>query len=154
MATRRASDSSAPRIPEPPTGAARRRGAHRLRPDDRLKRRADFERTRRTGCRISDGRLVLWAAPNALPQARLGILVSRRHGSAVARNRLKRLLREAFRLSRAELPAGVDLVCTVQPGVALGLSTALESLRVLARRAARRLARSGDAPAGEGARPA
>jgi ribonuclease P protein component len=97
---------------------------------------------------------VLWAAPNALPQARLGIMVSRRHGSAVARNRLKRLLREAFRLSRAELPAGVDLVCTVQPGVALGLSAALESLRVLARRAARRLARSGGAPPGEEARPA
>jgi ribonuclease P protein component len=141
MATRQASHSSAPRVPEPPGGAAAQRGALRLRARDRLKRKADFDRVRRTGCRASDGRLAVWLAPNGLPHARLGIMVSRRHGSAVVRNRIKRLLREAFRLSRAELPACVDLLCTVHPGVSLGLSAALESLRVLARRAARRLAR-------------
>jgi ribonuclease P protein component len=41
---------------------------------------------------------------------RLGVSVSKDHGGAVRRNKLKRLLREAFRLERAQLPAGVDLV--------------------------------------------
>lgn len=47
---------------------------------------------------------------NSLPHARLGLSVSRRVGKAVARNRWKRLLREAFRLEQQQLPPGVDLV--------------------------------------------
>jgi len=47
---------------------------------------------------------------NSLPHARLGLSVSRRVGKAVARNRWKRLLREAFRLEQHRLPPGVDLV--------------------------------------------
>lgn len=41
---------------------------------------------------------------------RLGVSVSKDHGGAVRRNKLKRLLREAFRLERAALPRGLDLV--------------------------------------------
>jgi ribonuclease P protein component len=43
-------------------------------------------------------------------QVRLGVSVSKDHGGAVRRNKLKRLLREAFRLERAQLPRGLDLV--------------------------------------------
>ncbi len=41
---------------------------------------------------------------------RVGLSVSKDHGGAVRRNKLKRLLREAFRLQRSSLPPGLDLV--------------------------------------------
>lgn len=43
-------------------------------------------------------------------RSRLGVSVSKDHGGAVRRNKLKRLLREAFRLTRAQLPNGLDIV--------------------------------------------
>lgn len=60
--------------------------------------------------------LVVYAAPNDLPYSRFGLVVGRKHGIAVRRNRLKRLLREAARLETAALPAGFDLICIPHPG--------------------------------------
>jgi ribonuclease P protein component len=50
--------------------------------------------------------------------ARLGISVSRKVGNAVCRNRIKRWLREFFRVNREELPAGTELSVVVKPGAA------------------------------------
>jgi ribonuclease P protein component len=61
------------------------------------------------------GPLVIYARPNALAGLRLGLSVSRRVGGAVKRNRVKRLLREAFRLQQHDLPDGYDVVINVQP---------------------------------------
>ena len=47
--------------------------------------------------------------------ARLGLSVSKDHGPAVRRNKIKRLLREAFRLERYALPADLDLVLIPRP---------------------------------------
>lgn len=65
--------------------------------------------------RVSDGRLVLYVGPNTCGFARLGVSVGRSCGGAVQRNRIKRLLREAFRLSQQEIPSDLDYVVMMAP---------------------------------------
>lgn len=100
----------------------------------RLRKQAEFVRVLRRGRRLIDGRITLWGLENQTGATRLGLTVSRRHGDAVQRNRLKRILREAFRLSRARLPAGWDLVCRPRIGADIDRAGAIESLVRLARR--------------------
>ena len=100
----------------------------------RLRRRSEFLRLFRHGRRGGDRRLEVWVLPNDLGYSRLGLIVGRRHGGAVRRNRIKRVLREAFRISRAKLPSGLDIACTPRAGADIGLPEALESLvRITAR---------------------
>lgn len=65
--------------------------------------------------------MTIYARPNELSHLRLGISISRRVGSAPKRNRIKRLLREAFRLRQHDLPAGYDLIIVVRPHEVLSL---------------------------------
>jgi len=65
--------------------------------------------------RFRDGLLTLYVAENDSGQARLGISVSKSWGNAVVRNRMKRLLREAFRQSSG-IAAGFDYLVIVAPG--------------------------------------
>jgi ribonuclease P protein component len=83
--------------------------------------------------RRSDGPLTVYTRPNGLAWSRLGISISRRAGSAVQRNRLKRLLREAFRIGRPELPKGYDWVVVVRGHAPMTLGMYGEKLRKLTR---------------------
>jgi ribonuclease P protein component len=66
-------------------------------------------------CRAGDALLALWMAANECGHPRLGVSVGKACGNAVARNRLKRLLREAFRVSQDRIPQNVDYVLMMAP---------------------------------------
>ncbi len=65
--------------------------------------------------RFTDGLLILYIAENDGKIARLGIAVNKSIGSAVVRNRLKRLVREAFRLNQQAIPQGFDYLFMFSP---------------------------------------
>ena len=85
----------------------------------RLSRSAEFERVYRQGRSVGNRFLVLYAFPRAGANAedgpRLGLSVSRKVGGAVDRNRVKRLLREAFAGEVERMPANHDVVLVARP---------------------------------------
>ncbi len=103
----------------------------------RISSTREFQHILDHGGRATDSRLTLWAAPNGRDHPRLGLVVGRKHGNAPRRNRLKRLLREAFRLLQHELPGGWDFVASPRGGAELDLADCQESLRRLATRLTR-----------------
>src|SRR5262245_50732213 len=113
------------------------RRAYRIRSDH------DFSRAFARRCRASDDLVAVFGGENGLSHPRLGLSVSRRIGPAVVRNRWKRLLREAFRLERTKLPAGIDLVVVPRQGASPSLAALRDSLVTLAAGVSARLRRSG-----------
>jgi ribonuclease P protein component len=111
----------------------------RFLPAYRIRKGDDFRRAFQRRASAGDALLVLYAHRNSLTHPRLGISASRKLGPAVARNRWKRLLREAFRIARQRLPEGVDLVIVPRRDIEPTLAGLLESLPRLASRAARKL---------------
>ena len=98
----------------------------------RLASNRQFEAVLARKQRVSDGLLILYAAENGCDYPRLGVSVGKSCGSAVVRNRLKRLLREAFRQNQNSIPAGFDYLLMISPGSAkLDKSGRKEALRRL-----------------------
>ena len=81
----------------------------------RLGGRGTFAAIRDKGLKQTRGPLVMWTTPCDARKSRLGISIGRMVGNAVRRNRIKRLLREAFRLLQHDIPASYDIVLTVRP---------------------------------------
>lgn len=97
-------------------------GEHAFPKEARLRTPAEFARVQREGRTHDLGPLVFRLAarptvPEGAARARLGLAVSKRVGGAVVRNRVKRRVRECFRLQQAAL-AGLDLVVTARPAAA------------------------------------
>lgn len=94
------------------------RGRHRFGASDRLHQRIEYLHVQREGVRFQTAHFVVYAARLSSGEGvRLGMAVSRRIGSAVVRNRIKRRLRECFRLKlRAILREGTDLVVIARAG--------------------------------------
>lgn len=92
--------------------------------DFRLRQPAAFRDTTRAGLKLRDALFTVYAAPNGLPHGRLGTAVSRRVSSkAVERNRIKRHIRESFRLHQSML-AGLDVVVIAHTAAAAAPSQA------------------------------
>jgi ribonuclease P protein component len=118
----------------------------RFRAREHLRRPIDFKRVYDRRRSVSNESLIVYAAPNELPHNRLGLSVSRKFGGAVQRNRLRRLYREAYRLTRHEMPSGLDLVLIPRSKTEPLLTNLMASLPKLVNQLARKLARDAEAP--------
>ncbi|WP_432797468.1 ribonuclease P protein component [Poriferisphaera sp. WC338] len=76
----------------------------------RLSGSAQFSHVYNAKMRKNAGPLTLMTAPNNLPHNRLGLSVSRKLGNAITRNRIKRLLRECYRLTQHNQPQSYDII--------------------------------------------
>lgn len=84
--------------------------SYRFPKSSRLRKRYQFQRHAHNGRRVVGEWTVIESFPNHLEVTRLGITVTKRFGKAHDRNRFKRIVREAFRLCRLDLPVGLDLI--------------------------------------------
>jgi ribonuclease P protein component len=141
------------------------RGPLSFRPRHRLAHANQFRAVYDAKVKKVRGPLIIYTAPNDLPHPRLGLSVGRAVGTAVKRNRVKRLLREAFRHLQYTLPTrgtgSYDLVVNVRPHTLLAheayrdlLADATGSLhREWERRARRKSGADGPPAAGPPAEP-
>ena len=81
----------------------------------RLQHARQFDAVYAAKVRETRGPLTVYAIPNELAYPRLGLSVGRKIGTAPKRNRIKRLIREAFRMMQHDLPRGYDMVVNVRP---------------------------------------
>jgi ribonuclease P protein component len=114
----------------------------------RLQRRREFLRVQRSGAKHHTRFFLVFVAPSllrgrapsspaggGLPSTRLGVTVTRKVGKAVKRNRIKRLVREAFRREHHGLPAGLDMVWVAKrDAVESTLEAVVHDMRALAGR--------------------
>jgi ribonuclease P protein component len=106
-----------------------------------LKLGREFQRVYNLRSSAAADALIVYAAPNGRNFSRLGLSVGRKHGNSVRRNRIKRLLRESFRLLPQAIPPGFDFVFVPRRFADTSLADLLAAVPRLAADAARRAAR-------------
>jgi ribonuclease P protein component len=100
----------------------------------RLKGKQTFAGVYDARVRETSGPVTIYAKPNGLPHPRLGLSISRRVGTAPRRNRIKRLLRETFRLMQHDFPRGYDWIIVARPHEPLPLAEYQKILAALMRK--------------------
>jgi ribonuclease P protein component len=93
----------------------------------RLVSSKQFEAVLARKVRVANGLLVLYVAENDCGYPRLGVSVGKSCGGAVERNRLKRLLREAFRQSQDHIPPGFDYLLMISPQLSKKVNKSINS---------------------------
>jgi ribonuclease P protein component len=129
--------------PDEPSQPNQLQTDERLPREHRLLRRSEFVRVQQQGRRVHTAHFVLLLLRARVRTApvRLGVTVGRRVGCSVKRNRIKRLVREAFRRNRELFPVGCEVVLVARPGAdGLDYSAVVEEL-VRARAAIERVRR-------------
>lgn len=104
----------------------------RLTKAERIRQRAEYLHIQGRGRKLHTPNFIcfgMWRQSEdaASTPARLGVTVSRRVGGAVVRNRVKRLVREAYRRQKADFPVGTELVVVARPEAAKVAYTAVVS---------------------------
>ncbi|MDR2633105.1 MAG: ribonuclease P protein component [Treponema sp.] len=119
-------------VPLPQAGIAqgKERVSFRFQRAERLKGRREIREVFTKGQRLSCFGAKLFVLPNGLPHNRIAFTFSRKFGTAVERNRARRLGREAYRHIRYALRAGYDVVLLVYPGE-VTLGTRMEQVKRL-----------------------
>ena len=82
-----------------------------------MRRSSELERVRKAGRSWSHSLLALCVLPNSLPYSRFGFAASSHVGTAVARNRAKRLMREVVRLKQPLVQPGWDMVLIARKSI-------------------------------------
>ncbi len=124
-------------VPRPPD-----RGDRSFPKKLRLRKRREFDRVFARKCSASGSCLIIYACENECGFPRLGLSVSRKCGKSVVRNRWKRLMREVFRLNRAGIQAGIDLVMIPRRDAEPDFATMTREFPGLIRRLSDRLRRT------------
>lgn len=100
------------------SASTRSRRPEGLGPEDRVRRRSEYQAIQKRGRRLHTRHFVILVLSNALGRRRIGITVTKKVSSAVGRNRVKRLVREVFRRNRSLFPEGHDVVFVARAGAA------------------------------------
>lgn len=83
---------------------------HSFTKEERLLKRVEFLAVTEGGKKLHTRSFIVFVRPNKLGLSRIGITVTKKVGSSVVRNRIKRVVREFFRLNKALIETGIDIV--------------------------------------------
>ncbi len=93
---------------------------------ERLLKKNEFQKVFDEDRTFRNNELLVYALPNGMDKSRIGLVVGKKVGNAVRRNRIKRILREAFRLNKGLLRISVDMVLIPRPGLTSPTLSAIE----------------------------
>lgn len=100
----------------------------RFRRDERIRSKKDFTDIYRKGARIRGRDFNLVFRSNDLGHGRLGVVVSKKVGPAVVRNRIKRRFRDVYRRNKCAVPGALDIVVVTKPGMAAASRPEIERM--------------------------
>jgi ribonuclease P protein component len=101
---------------------------------ERLRKNEDFQSVYKSGKSFANKYFVIYVSKNQLDINRLGVSVSKKIGNSVVRHRMKRLVKETFRLRKDMSDSGLDIVVIIRKGAEeLDSKAAVEALQSLMR---------------------